>query len=114
MDADEYLGNAALREHSRWGATYEEECALFVSEVEGFDIDRTRKTQDEEVVRLLDAQKIHADFLDDHMGDLLKDYIDEDLNTGSRKFFSAAAIVMMIIFVIAVYAVSKMSKGEIK
>ncbi len=114
MDADAYLGNAALREHSRWGATYEEECALFVSEVEGFDIDRTRKTQDEEVVRLLDAQKIHADFLDDHMGDLLKDYIDEDLNTGSRKFFSAAAIVMMIIFVIAVYAVSKMSKGEIK
>ncbi|MBO4776837.1 MAG: CotH kinase family protein [Lachnospiraceae bacterium] len=114
MDADAYLGNAALREHSRWGATYEEECALFVSEVEGFDIDRTRKTQDEEVVRLLDAQKLHADFLDDHMGNLLKDYIDEDLDTGSRKFFSAAAIVMMIIFVIAVYAVSKMSKGEIK
>lgn len=115
MDADAYLGNAALREYSRWGMTYIMECSLHPSEVEGFEIDRRRMSQDDEVVRLLDAQKLHSDFLDNYMDDMLREYyIDEDMETGTKKIFSLAAIVMMLIFVIAVYAVSKMSKGEIK
>ena len=114
MDASNYLGNAALRENSKWSEIYHQNYELMDSEVEGFVIVRTRETHEEEIVRMLDAQKLHASFLDQHMWNLIKDYVNTDLDKGALKLFSTVALVMMIVFIVSAYLVSKLSKNEIR
>lgn len=104
-DTVSFLGNAAKRDRSRWRAVYEENHMLNIMEDgHGYMSDRNRDTYEEEILRLKDVQKMHAQWMDEYMGDFLSEYTDDELtgNEVRTKSYIAAAFVVIFIIMLAV------------
>ncbi len=113
-DTVDYLGNASLREDSRWKDIRDELYSMQDSEADGFLLVRARDTYEGEIQRLLDTQQLHGAYLDKNLKSYLNMRIDKSLGNGPRQLISIAAIMMFAVFVVSVSLVSKLSRGEIK
>lgn len=103
-----YIGNAALRDRSRWSEIYEKKHMLLVVEDgHGFVVNRNRELYEDEILRLKDTEKMHADWLDKYMGDFLSDYINKDLNTQKIRYNSYIAIAALAVFLISIIVIRK-------
>ncbi len=111
-----YLGNAALRERSRWGRIYEEKYVLRVQEGDdGLIIDRTRDSHVEEVERLIDVQQLHARWMDKYIEDFLYEYSEEEKKeSGIATLSSALALLMVMSFITSIIIVTKLRKGVVQ
>ncbi len=112
--ASEFLGNAALRETSRWRETYEAAHQLRIVEGDdGLIINRRRSSQKEELQRLLDVQQLHAAWMDDYIESFLQNYEDEQLEERGTPIASVLAVTMVLLFLSAVYFATKIYKSEV-
>ena len=107
------LGNAALRENSRWGPIYSEIYQLKSDKELEFVLDRTRETQEEEITRLTDVEKIHSAWLDENIESFLDEYYTDKSLEDSWSFVSILGTLMVVVFVVSVFLVSKLSKKEV-
>ncbi len=112
-DSAAFLGNAALRENSRWGPIYKAGFELETQKVQEFLLVRTRETYEEELTRLTDVEKIHAAWMDENIEFFFQDNFEEESLDESFPFLSLIGVLMIVIFVVSVYLVSKLSKKEI-
>lgn len=110
-DTVQYLGNAAMRDRSRWREAYEEEHMLAVTtEGQGYTIDRNRNNYDDEIIRLKDMAFEHGIWLDEYMDDFLSEYVVEDMDARETVVYSVIAIVFVIGFIIMVILINRKAR----
>ena len=102
-DVSEFLGNAAVRDWSRWQSEYGENSLLKVQEDEqGYVIDRKRSTYEEEVQRLKDFFEIKELYMEDGLEELESGVIDSRTRVGSY-----AAIITIIALICSVVLIRR-------
>ncbi|MBP3339963.1 MAG: CotH kinase family protein [Lachnospiraceae bacterium] len=107
-----YLGNAVLRERSRWRATYEEQHLLdVVEDGRGYIIDRNRDTYEEEIIRVKDIMRAHAEWMDEYMDDYLANYVVEREAGYDVEAKSVAAVIFVVTFFIVIVLVNRKING---
>lgn len=112
-DTVEYLGNAILRDRSRWREVYEENHMLHVGEEGmGYVIDRNRITYEEEILRLKDMMKSHGKWLDESMADFLSEYVVEEMEQKQEiDIFSASAAIFVFGFILMLMVIRQKNQG---
>lgn len=99
-DTMTFLGNAAMRESSRWRSVYMQNHALHdAEEGKGFVIERNRNTLEEDIIRLKDVQTLHGQWLDEHMDDFLSAYVNPNIDKDRSHGTSEIAVLAFVAFV---------------
>ena len=112
-DTVDYLGNARLREESRWRETFEKNHALhIVKEGKGYEIDRNRDTYEEEILRMKDMMSAHGEWLDEYMDDFLNGYVNEEIETVDADVLSTFAALFIVSFMIIIVLINRKVKGQ--
>lgn len=107
-----YLGNAALRERSRWRENYEENHLLdVVEDGRGYLINRNRDTYEEEIVRVKDIMRLHAEWMDEYMDDYLDAFEVEDMDEYRPDISSMAAVIFILVFMVMIVLINRKRKG---
>lgn len=110
-DVETYLGNAALREWSRWGSHYGENSSYSKSyglvDSQGFAVDRITQTHREEVVRYQNYFRLEESFMDANLKALEEDVYDDDRYIGS---YMALLFVVGLVSAITIISRRRMYK----
>ena len=112
-DTYEYLGNASLRDVSRWNKTYIERHLLQVLEDDDdFYIDRNTYSVEGEIIRMKDIIHIHGEYMDRHLSSELAKMEDGEIQKARTKDKSWMVIVGIIAFFSIVVLVNRRIRGE--
>lgn len=112
-DTVAYLGNAILREESRWGKAHEENHSLHVvEEGKGYIIDRNRDSHGEEILRMKDMMSAHGEWLDEYMDDFLNGYVNEEIEMVDADVLSTFAALFIVSFMIIIVLINRKVKGQ--
>ena len=107
-----YLGNASLRNDSRWRGDYEEKYKLqVVEDNKGFAIDRNTNTPLEEATRIKDIIRIHGRWMDKEMDDYLSKKINKNVDTARTKYYSWIIVIAIVGFICMIIIVDRKAKG---
>ncbi|MGN0352653.1 MAG: CotH kinase family protein [Roseburia sp.] len=104
-DVSAYLGNAALRDWSRWDDAYGENSMLQEEEdMDGYPVDRKRSTYQDEVQRLKDFFSIKEEYIGDGLEEL-----EVGVNDTKVKAGSYATVILVIGLVCTVVLIRRRS-----
>ncbi len=108
----DYLGNAVLRERSKWRETYDANHLLAeVEDGRGYIINRNRDTYEEEIIRVKDIMRCHAEWMDEYMDDFLNQYINEEIPENDVGMMSAIASMFIFTIIVVIVMVNRKVKG---
>ncbi len=106
-DTVAFLGNAVLRDRSRWSAVYQKEHMLAtVKEGRGYIINRNRDTYQDEIIRLKDMAFTHGKWLDNYMVPFLSEYEDTRIAQKTQTYYSIALVIFVICFITLLYIIT--------
>lgn len=109
----EYLGNASLRDSSRWMKTYDERHLLDVMENdENILIDRNTYSVKGEIIRIKDIIHIHGQYMDRNLEKDLFSLRDKNIETARTKDKSWIVVIGVIAFFCMVVLVNRKIRGE--
>ncbi len=110
-----YLGNARMRDYSRWKASYEQNHMLdVVEDTNGFAIDRNTGSVEGEVQRFKDTLFGHAQWMDKNLDTYLLRFADETVSQAGQKQHSEIAAIGVLCFLIMIVLIMRRVKGELR
>ena len=100
-DVSDFLGNAALRDWSRWKKVYGKSSYLKpIPDSQGYEVDRTRENWDGEVQRLKDYFFVKELYMKDGLSDLERFVV--DMKTINGAYCAVCVIVLLICLVVLI------------
>ncbi len=109
----EYLGNASLRDSSRWMKVYNERHLLEVLENnEKILVDRNRYSVSGEITRIKDIINIHGEYMDNNIQKDLENLKSEEIESARTKDRSWIVVAGIIAFFCMIVLVNRKIRGE--
>ena len=100
-DVSRFLGNAALRDWSRWASMYGKKSLMTtLPDAEGYDVDRSRDDWSGEVQRLKDYFSIKELYMENGLRDLEINIV--DMKTTNGAYLGMFTIILMICLVVLI------------
>lgn len=104
-ETEAFLGNAILRDHSRWAGTSTFLVDSAIENRTNLIIDRSRNTPQEEIQRVEDVILLHAEYLDNTIGTLSEP--DEGTFSHAQRDLSSYTVFFILMFFTSVIVVQR-------